>query len=284
MGTHGLDIDGSTYTFHQSWLNTFANCPEQARLELVGQLPRESSDAAAIGQALHTGVETVLRDGGELGDAIEAATERFFWETEQEGFRWVQVKTVDTAARYVSTLVNSWYRDVYPQLGDPIRLEDKFDVPLEIGHDRIIRIAGAYDFIDHSGIWDWKTANRPYEQWEVDRFKIQPTVYSAAYAVECLNEATNGGASILSLSPIDFTYAVGLKGRPPREPFQLLTTTRGPEEWKWLTHQLHRIIDLVEADLERWPLNDQGWHCSPRWCSAWDECKGKYVTTNVGLV
>lgn len=283
MGTHGVDIEGDTYTFHQSWLNTFALCPEQARLELVGELPRESSDASAIGQSLHTGIETVLK-GGDVGDALEAALGQFVHETEQDGFRYVQVKTFETATRYVSQLVHSWYRDVYPQLGEPLRLEDKFNVPLEITPERTLRLAGAYDFVDHSGIWDWKTANRPYEQWEVDRYKIQPTVYTAAYAMETAETALDNDVAILSLAPIDFTYAVGLKTRPQHEPFQLLTTSRGPEEWSWLTKQLHHIVDLIEAELPHWPLNDQGWHCSPRWCSAFSSCKGQHVTINVGAV
>jgi hypothetical protein len=306
VSTHGLDIEAKcytcdeaahdcsctpeeryvvpTYTFHQSWINTFANCPEQARLELMGELPRTASDATAMGSAMHAAAEAVLANNANEEQAVVAAQQAFLEATQEEGFRYVQVKTEATALKYAEQLTRSWYRDIYPQLGEPLRVEDKFDVPLVVSDDCVIRIAGAYDFADGSGIWDWKTANRPYEQWEVDRFKIQPTVYTAAYAIEIATQASAHDIPVLSLAPINFTYAVGLKGRGNNEPIQVLSTTRGPEEWGWLITQLHRIVDLVEADLDHWPMIDQGWHCSPRWCGAWDSCKGAHVTINVGKV
>jgi hypothetical protein len=251
----------------QSWLNTAMNCPEQARMEMLGVLPRVETDATAIGTAMHAGIEAVLRDGLNPEDGVQHAIAEFTRLTELDEFRWVQIKTMDTAVATVQRVFWSWANEILPQLPDTIAIEHKFDEVLYENDSLQVRLQGAIDFIgeDYNGnpcVWDWKTANRPYEAWEKERWAIQPTVYT--YALSKMYGGDN----------YEFTYAICLKSR---QDTQLVTVTRHSGHWDWMREQIASVVHLVQADLPRWPLRDQSALCSPKWCSNWDNCKGAHI-------
>jgi hypothetical protein len=54
---------------------------------------------------------------------------------------------------------------------------------------------------------------------------------------------------------------------------------RGQADFAWLLKKVLHLAYLQECELEEWPLNDQGWWCSPKWCGKWDQCKGAIVKT-----
>lgn len=269
----GIDIrtldDGRTeITPSQSWLGTAFNCMEQARLEMVGKMPRVETDATAIGTSMHTGIEAVLRDGATLdeGEAIARAT--FETLSQLDEFKWVQVKTAETALNTVSRVYWSWANDILPQLPDTIAIEHKFDVKLYENDEFVIRLKGAMDFVgmeheDKPVIWDWKTANRSYEPWEKERWAIQPTIYTYALAQEYGED-----------KEYDFTFGVCLK---TRQDVQIVTVKRNIGHWNWLQQQVLSFVHLIRADLPIWPLRDQHALCSSKWCSVYASCKGAHV-------
>ena len=119
-----------------------------------------------------------------------------------------------------------------------------------------VELTGTIDCVDEGGfVWDWKTAARSYAAtaWEYQRWAIQPTVY-------CF-------ATDLNL----FQYGVLVHNGDA----EIVTVERDVPHFQFLAHQIDRIVDLIEADLPHWPLNDQGWWCSERWCAAWADCKGR---------
>lgn len=252
------------YSFRQSWLNTYAMCPEQARLDLMGELPRVTTDAAAIGTSMHAGIEAKLKgEASTFTEGLEAA--RAEWDRLIPEIVWVQSKKPDTAWKWVAHTFRAWWDHVYPSIPGVQAIEHKFDVPLSFVGDDEIRLSGIIDLVDEDNrIWDWKTANQPYEQWEINRFKIQPTVYSYGWT----------GGAIEPDEYVDFVYAVMPK-HANKLP-QILHTKRGWAHWEWLIAQTQQIVSLIKADLDHWPLNDQGWWCSAKWCPAWKTCKGAY--------
>lgn len=115
-------------------------------------------------------------------------------------------------------------------------------------------------------VWDWKTAGRQYESWEKERWAIQPSVYTWAACHEWpeLNDFTD---------PHTFTYAVMLKNGSTA--VQILDVERHQGHWNWMIRQARAIANMVRTNENGpWPLMDHGWHCSPKWCGAWDACKG----------
>ncbi len=269
-----MDDNGKWHhSFRQSWLNQHAKCQEQARRELVGTLPKMGTDAAVFGTCCHKVFELKMLDpsvnvisawndqwsqaiGGELTNPDG---------TPDEITHWIQLDP-QTAQQWGQDIVTRWEREVFPRL-DPIAIEQSFDVVLLAAPDREIRIKGTVDLIDRNlGLVDWKTANAPYEKWKYQRYAIQPTVYTYAAATDGF--VPFGG-------DIPFTYMVFPKGK---DSHQELTVTRSESHWEWLRAQCVAIADQIEGGVgAAWPRGDTDWWCSPKWCPAWDQCKGSFL-------
>lgn len=260
----GVQVDDEgVYTFSQSWLNTFMNCPEQARRDLVGELPRQETDATAIGTAMHSGIEAVLR-GGSVADGEAAAKEELGRLVDLPHFRMVQAKTIPTMVKTMMRCYSIWVDNCLPGLGHPLYVEETFTVD-GLAQGRA-RLKGTMDFVDdRHEIWDWKTSGRPYETWEKERWAIQPTAYALGLQ-QLLGQR---------LDPVHFNYAVCIKGG--KQQYQLLSVQRTQKHMLWLEEQITSIIKLIEADLPVWPLRDQHALCSPKWCPVYSDCKGRFV-------
>lgn len=259
------------YTFRQSGLSDFLLCPERARLLWSGDAEDSDSAEAAIGTAVHLAVER-FKGGTPPPEALEAARERFRGLSEAAGFKWVKVKTEETAFRHIETCFATWLRDIEPKTGNPWAIEQPFKLKFahlethRSDYDREIWLSGTIDYIDQSGLWDWKTCSRiskyTVDGWQLKRWAVQPTVYTwAAHKLGYWED-----------TPVPFTYAA--MQRTPSA-FALLPVQRGPEDWAWLERQLWAIAELHDANLSQWPMNDQHALCSSDWCPAWDLCKGR---------
>lgn len=251
----------------QSWLNTAFNCMEQARLEMAGDLPRVETDATAIGTAMHAGIESVLRGESSTQSGIHVALAKFTELSQSENFQWVQIKTMDTALATVERVYTVWSEEVLPQLPDTIAVEHPFDFVLHEDDEHVIRLKGSIDFLGegYDGkpcVWDWKTANRPYEAWEKERWAIQPTAYCGALINEYGDDT------------YEFTYAVCMKQKGTA---QLVTVTRNSQHLRWLSQQIMSIVHMIKADLPVWPLRDQHALCSDKWCPVYQSCKGQLI-------
>lgn len=268
---HGFDAAGKpTITLHQSWLNTFFNCPELARRIAYEGLDDPGSDATAIGTGMHAGIEHKLHNPeATYDDCYGAAVASFHHEASLPGFRYVQVKSAGTALGYLDTCLTTWWTDVHPIMGSPIAIEWSFKILLYETPEYDVYLGGAVDCVDDNGtMWDWKTAMDAEKygkrkNWEYQRWSIQPTTYTKAW-----HEETGEHAA--------WMFAVCLKGAHPK-PAQFVPVSRNAEHWAWLHTQIVPIVDLGMSGLKAWPLRDQHVLCSPKWCPAWDTCKGLQV-------
>lgn len=260
------------HTFSQSWLNEFFTCPERARLQRAGEYPLDDSDASAKGTALHTGIQTVLNGWGPYAVAEKAALETFHEIADQPHFRWVKVKTRETACDHIRKSFALWYDQVYPQLGQPLWVEHPFEFVAYQDDERVIKLRGTVDFMDeYPCLYDWKFSANDEKYgahgWELARWSLQSTVYTWA--------AVQAG-HFESIEDIPFIFVnIGPYSREP----QYLETTRNLENFGFLQQQLIHIAELIEADVPRWPLSDQHALCSPKWCLMWDKCKGKFLVS-----
>jgi hypothetical protein len=254
------------HTFRQSELGTWMMCPEQFRLNRAGLMPRQETEATAVGTSVHAAIEAVLKGEATADTGMDVALET--WDSMIPNIdRWVKASPQQCAV-HVSNCYSSWADTVYPALPPIERVEGHFNVPLHEDDQRVIRLSGTVDALDADGtVWDWKTAAslRSYN-WEKQRFAVQPTVYTYAAAHP---EGFN-------IENPTFAYAVMEKAAKPVEAL-ILRITRDSGHWDWLTKQAISLAVAIEAEMPIWQLNDQGWHCSPRWCGAWDSCKGAHV-------
>lgn len=271
-----INDDGLTvmrYTFRQSWLNEYLLCPERARAQMAGEVEDTDTAEAAIGTAVHTAAERFKR-GDTPSQALEAAKGQFRGLSGDPGFRWVKVKTEATAFRHIETCFETWLRDIEPRLGHAWGIELPFKLKLGETHPPHgddyyhieVYLSGCIDYVDESGLWDWKTSSRldkyTKDGWQLKRWGIQPTVYTwAACRLGYFED------------PVPFTYAAMCRTGGSA----LLTCYRDPWHWSWLEAQLWNVVRLEASGSNEWPLNDQHALCSADWCPKWSTCKGLHV-------
>jgi hypothetical protein len=278
------EVDGVVrYTFRQSGIKNALFCLERGRRDWFTELESQENDATTLGSALHVYAEERVQ-GIEPPRAVDAARNYLTQRVEANDFEWVKIKTPATLFSYLTAMMETFESEILPKVGPFASVEHKFLVKLDgnqspvdaSGNSRMgveIWLEGQWDFEDANGtIWDWKTAGSldAYQPWEIDRFHIQPTVYTAA------QKALAGWDPLGDLTPRGtFEYGVVSKGKSPIA--NTFRTTRGPDDWRWLAKKLWSFVTLYEglgAHGVTWPLNDQGWWCSEKWCPAWPTCKG----------
>lgn len=263
--------DWTTVKIRQSDINTFDMCPEQLREKMTGALPDTTSDAALIGTAMHAGIQAVLGH-----DATRTkATDIVAWSAEQSATSGMDLdEVVDTAIGCFDV----WYEAIYPAVTEPLYIEQPFDLHaydmVVRGRMVSVRLTGTIDCITRDGaVWDWKSTGslRSFQQWEKDRFATQPTVYLWA-------------AATLGIAPLDgalFHYGVVARNKLPSDAdaAKVMTVRRDVRHYAWLRDKVRPMVELALADLPEWPRNDQGWHCSGKWCPVWQagRCKGAHA-------
>lgn len=262
-----------TYVLHQSQLGDFLRCPELFRRKYTGELEDGPTDSTAIGTALHAYAQARI-EGRDQVAAEDAAYGSWLEESGHPLFRYVKVKTATTCLNHLAHVCAMWERNVLPQLGDPVYVEQKFSLPLltrDLGDDCIrVVLEGTIDFADWH-IKDWKTCSdgRKYtagyggEGWKLQRWGIQPTTY--CYAASVLGDLDD---------PLTFDY-VGIEKTQPN--VHWLQAKRTEADFAWLKRLCWNVVGMLERDLDEWPLNDQSALCSPKWCPAWDTCKGSVL-------
>lgn len=306
-----VDPDGRLrFRFRQSWVNTYMDCPEKARRLAWGDVPRVENDAASLGTALHYAIEDaidLMMEDGIVVD-VDGMIELFNvnWDRMQENIvekidgelQWTArspeqeiqwVKRTHKSATVYGQRCAARFAEHTLHVLDPFATEVPFKVTIYEDEQMVIEITGTIDYLDQSlGLTDWKTASRRYQPWEYRRWAVQPTFYTLG-----LRELVQTGELRAPeqwhmphptyTGPTDtFLYAVyddnGTKAGPP----QLVQVTRDPTWDAHLVDVLKPIADQVrltnEGHLEGWPKRDQHALCSPKWCPAWDTCKGRHVT------
>jgi hypothetical protein len=255
--------------FRQSWVNKFQHCPEQARLTDPTVEDGVPSDMAALGTALHSGIEAALR--GEALDPREVyeRSENTLTMLESQ-FTYVDVTRADALSylRAWSRLLlgNDEFNALYES--NDARIEEKFAVFVDarmVNGERVeMWWEGRQDAVLPMtyGV-DWKTGARTWSEWETTRWNIQSTIY--CYAAEC--------EGLLEF-PAEFRFVVFTRAAEPK--VQVVKVVRTFAHVEWLTERLWRVYDMRTVD--RWPLNDQGWWCHPKWCDHFAECKGLYFS------
>lgn len=272
-----VDDDGrNVFTFRQSTLSELDECSERGRLVLTGQMPRIETDAACLGTAVHYGIEGMLGEFWSTDYAVQHAQVHFDLLSVADNFEWVKYgpRGRDLIHTAIDRCVRTFAKEVLPKL-NPIAIEIPFErVFLYEDDERVIYLNGTIDYFDaYLGGIDWKTSGdtRKYqagfggEAWKLDRWNIQSSVYTLAL-VELGFLDPEG--------PWPFTFAAFTV---PSGVYQEHTVARTVGDHDWLRAKCVAWAKLIEAEVSTWPMTDNQALCSPKWCPAWGQCKGKHV-------
>ena len=251
----------------QSWLGSLAMCPERARQDMLGLSERTESSSTMIGTAVHYGIEQCLLESMMAGDPLSredmiAGSMNYWLENNNEIVAWNHTDRECEEIIQANSAV--WWDEVRPAMR-PIAVEERFEIPLVTDTDGpAIWLQGTIDLVQEYPlpIVDWKNPGRkPHAEWEKKRWSVQAAAYT--YAV---NELYGFEEPL----PFEFVYLV--KGKVHRT-----TVYFGPPQWESLVALARSAGTLINANLPVWPLNMNGWHCSPKWCGAWKTCRGQYA-------
>lgn len=248
-------------TVSQSWLNDALSCPELARKLLEGEVEGTTGPEAELGIAVHEGVALLLQ-GGTLPDAYDLVTSHASKIKVPSDHKWKNVTIKDLALDCLDT----WDRGMKDKgirsqiIGDIVGVEKQFTATVHDDDRFVINVQGTIDLVTTAGLWDWKFSAKKWQQWEVQRYNLQSTMYTLA---------TYG----IPEKPVSFKFGVV---NPDNLQTQVVEVTRSASHVTALLDQIQSIAVLVAADLPRWPLAGQDWRCSKKWCPAWTVCRGAH--------
>lgn len=283
-----MRIDEAGIHIRQSDIGAYIDCAEEfRRLYWDETYVGAESDAALVGTALHALIAQELEHGffGNMRDMIDFAAHFFqnqivSFEQNNIPYNRESFKTDAKAIALLEGLVPDWVYSperamLVAQNPDERLVEWEFDVPLTTVLGKAVWLCGTSDLVlpNMNMVWDWKTAGRAYDLWEKQRWAIQPTVYLYAAHHEGLIQFDDRGL-------LPFEYKVFMRGgKDIREP-ETYGVVRSQGNFDWLEKIVTNMVTMqlkMGTDTE-WPLNDHGWHCSPKWCPFFATCKGEHVS------
>lgn len=250
----------------QSWLNDFLQCPEKARRAMLEPELSIGSDLTVVGTALHAVIEQVLNRTLEPDAAYVMAEPALRRAADEEQWRRTSLSD-DEMVNQVRRMAVAWVADVHPKMPKNGLVEWEFQVPIGEVEGTEVWFHGTVDYVGDDGtVWDHKSSSRKYQQWEKQRWAVQPSVYSLA-AVK---------AGVASETPVRFFYDVMLRDGNT----QIVELRRDYGHFNMVIDQALRAAQFaLNYGVDRpWPLNDQSALCGPKWCPFWDTCKGRHMS------
>lgn len=267
MGTDGRWV----HRIRQSDLKRFRLCPELHRRHMIGDLPEVLSDWAEIGSATHVAIHAMLT-GSTASQAFGAAVE--YWDSVSPKIRFTDAELRSDPLGFIGDNFNVWVREVWPvtrQLEIEF-VEQTFSVLVYRDAMRSIWVECTIDFVANGEITDWKTSRQSYRgsnAWKRERYDVQSTVYPWVYHI-----TTTGEVDVSADEPLcPFAFCVLLK----RREVEWLPIQRYGRDVARLRQEMLGLCRLIEAGISPWPVMPTDWHCSPRWCEAWNSCMGLHL-------
>jgi len=267
-----IDEETKRVYVRQSWLGDSMLCQERGRRMMVSPEFRTTNDSAAMGTAVHAGIEAVMRGVIDPKDAHHVSVKKLD-QLRDEG---IKVTNTDpsTWEDLVRSMTNAWVSGIYPEvpLGGVSERKFEYNSGAVVGGYELW-FEGTMDYSHESGLWDWKTAARKYSLLEKQTQSIQASVYAGHALSEGMVDEDG---------TVSFTFGVMI--RTMKGESQLVRIKRNSAHVMWVTEQAKTLVGSALALRSQdgswnrsWLKNDQHFLCSDRWCPWWSVCKGVFI-------
>lgn len=267
-----IDEETKRVYVRQSWLGDSMLCQERGRRMIVSPEFRTTNDSAAMGTAVHAGIEAVMRGVIDPKDAHHVSVRKLD-QLRDEG---IKVTNTDpsTWEDLVRSMTNAWVSGIYPEvpLGGVSERKFEYNSGSVVGGYELW-FEGTMDYSHESGLWDWKTAARKYSLLEKQTQSIQASVYAGHALSEGMVDEDG---------TVSFTFGVMI--RTMKGDSQLVRIKRNSAHVMWVTEQAKTLVGSALALRSQdgswnrsWLKNDQHFLCSDRWCPWWSVCKGVFI-------
>jgi hypothetical protein len=270
----------------QSDISRFRKCPELHRRHSLGMLPEWENDTAMVGTACHAGAAAALQmlivqvmpDFHQCLELVQT-TLKEAWHSGK--LRQMLFRSLNEAHIAAEECFRAWWGHFLDAIDpDTIKaIEWQFDVLAIKEPLRHIYLSGTMDLLFNDlSVCDWKFPGDRYtgsNAWKHERYDVQPIHYLWAAQVKY------GSNPLLAPDlhqPLpEFTYGVVVRGKQIAEELDIIRTVGDVQFYRT---ELLSLAKMIELRLPRWPLNPTDWHCSDKWCPAWDQCRGMYLKTD----
>lgn len=252
-------VDGRRiHRIRQSSISEFDMCAERYRLNHYVEQPER--DGAALGTACHAAAEACLLHQIEFGEPMDLQDTLLTFEEEwheQPVDLWPSYGDRKKAGIVGAGKVELWWNEFLPNI-NPQGVEVAFEKLLFEDDERIVYLTGTADVLEPDTITDWKFPKGDYtrEAWRYQRASIQATVYTWA------------------LDRPSLTFGVVHGTTKPKA--STMVIKRNESHYDWLRYKVRAMCQTIESTPIPFPMRDDGWWCSEKWCDAWALCKGQF--------
>jgi len=156
-------------TIRPSSIDGFTQCPQQwYRIHILGENSIPNS-RAAIGTAIHSGVETLWNESIAAKDkvvnktAMEDAAMDALEKENQKGLQYDDGEDANSAQKEIRTGLGTFVTDIVPDTDIPTAVETRYSVDID-GHPIVARVSGTLDYINTATgfVADVKTGKRKH--------------------------------------------------------------------------------------------------------------------------
>lgn len=285
----------------QSDLVTFAQCPELHRRQMLGTTIDMEGDSAIIGSACHEAYASAtnmikynLQDASQIADIMSGVARDYLADTwlksvEENNLRQVQIASIEEAWYLINKCLIYWVQDVFPWLiqnPDLIEsVEQSFDFKVFEDDKRVIYLTGTWDLGFAGQLFDYKhSRSQKYSKqkaWQLSRYHPQATHYAWAYDMlmdgdslwEFPDDSELAPFSFININPDKGVEIIGPDDKDSTKGVVIRTVG----DCRFHLELMKSLAYLIEAELPVWPLGPSDWWCSSKWCSAWNDCRGKFI-------
>lgn len=259
-----IEINNTDLVIRPSSIDSFLGCSYQwARVFLTGETSIPNA-RAAIGTAIHRGVEVMWRDAMKinnkdimhLSSAQDAAVEEFEKET-SNGVSYDEDENFNTATKEVVAGVSAFLEDIVPFAEIPDEVEVRYTIPIE-DHVLVKALSGTLDYRVTDTIADVKTSKR----------KATPSSYEIQQSLYRTLVKANGIAVNHNL-----IQNVVLTKVPNG---QILDMPTNEDKAKTIVNNLLDTLTVLASDLIKPELlfrgNPKYYLCSEKYCAFYNDC------------
>jgi putative RecB family exonuclease len=248
-----------------SSISKYTTCARQWRYKYIDNLPDPPSAALKLGSAVHAVIEELITDRTEQLSAASPATlfaERWGEALADATVRWNSDLPEAIGNEGLRLVTSGVVLDVINKL-EPMMVKTKAAIEerVELHVPGVpVPIVGFIDMIGADGVpHDFKTSAFSWNA-EKAQAETQPLFYLAA-----LNQAGRVDHGYR------FRHVVLVKTKTPQA--AVIESQHRPGEMFWLFEMIADVWKGIQAG--HFPPSPGAWSCTPKYCNAWDVCRGR---------
>ena len=253
-----LEWNGEKLRLRPSAIDGFFTCPRQWAGYYIGGERSMPGARAAIGTAIHHGVEQMWLEAiavkakePNLTMMKDAAVDEFVKLDQDDDLMYDNGEDVNTASDTIVSGIDAFVEDIVPFTDIPMAVEERYTISIK--HDMVEDLSGTVDYITNNTIADVKTSKR----------KPVPANYKTQQSIYKMLAIANG---------VDVQHnliqGVVLKAKPQGHILELESDV---DQAKYLVNSILDTLDVYHKNIidpnVLFRPNTKHYLCSPKYCS-----------------